>query len=187
MAKEEIFVPRKPFILSFGRYKGKSLEEIPFLSGYTTEKGGPYYSGYDYLDYLIENFSDSELVKHTKAVKEACKAKRPIVHCQCGKHLAFYAWVSADSSGSTISFSQSERYGKNERECKHITDVVDGKLIPFAFSSIKSFRNPKERKKFIELLKFCLFGWWDAEITAENAFDYLFKGIVPARIQLSLF
>jgi len=183
-----VSVPKKPYILQYGKYfQGKSLEELPFLPGRTFKRGGKYFSGYQLLCRFIGESKSRSLVEHAKTVKSACDAKKPVVFCQCGNHFAQYVWVSSDDSGSTISFDQSARYAD---ECSRvILEKVEAKLIPLEFSSIALFKNPTERRKFIELLEFCLFGSWDFAINSQSAFDYLFKNILPVKptVQLELF
>ena len=176
MIPEKPYAPKGPYMLQSGIYKGKSLEQLPFLPGFKIR--GIYRSGYDYLVWVIENHRDPELVKHAKLVKMACDEKKPVVSCQCGQHRALYEWVSTNESGSTISFSESARYGE---ECKYVADIVDAKLIELNFRSIASFRSG-ERERFINLLKYCLLGRWDVKITAKLAFNYLF-----GEVQLGLF
>lgn len=182
---EQIAVPRVPYLLRYGRCAGKSLEELPFLPGFTFKKGGKYVSGYDQLGWFARNSDSLHLKGHAKMVKLACDAKRAIVTCQCGKqNPVSFAWIAEDNSGITISHSCNDRYCQ---ECARRNYPVDyPNLIPFEFSSIGQFKNLNERKRFLELFKYCLFGSWNAELTALSAFNYLFFRILPV-VQGELF
>ena len=172
--------PEKPYILDFGRFSGKALEQLPFLPGFRI--GGLYRSGYDYLLWLIENHSNSELVRHALWVKNTIDSKIPIVNCtQKGcRSIARHVEKKTDSSGTSFGFS-SEHFlfcdRHNEFYISHKWDTAK-----LEFRNIHDFPHRVEREWFIRILKLAFLGSEDIKITRKVTFNFL-----SGKPQLSLF
>jgi hypothetical protein len=171
--------PDKPFRFYLSTFGGKtkSVEEIVFFPRFKDDKyGNIHKSGYDYLSKLagrLDRVKHRNLVERIDLVLSAANKMVPVVSCQCGEHIAIYTLIATDSSGTTISFAQSDRYGV---ECKNAGDEASGDLIGLKFSSIGAFQdNLREQKRFIQLLKFCMFGKWNVRMTDQTACNRLFK------------
>lgn len=166
----------KPYILNFGRYKGKALEQIIWEMGFFVSydkrlsRHQRFKSGYSYLDWLIENHGNKTLVDRARKVKKAADTKKAAVKCQlCQNRPAEYVEIGSNSSGVTIGPDASLYLF-----CEKCIGT-DDKIVALQFSRIGDFSEKCSRQWFIETLKKVFLGDEETRITKDRAFNFLFN------------
>lgn len=139
----------KEYRLWFGRYKGKTVEQLMFFP-----------AGYRYLLWLRRNYNPTSTLSHR--VKEILiKGEKPKVKtkCQCGNPVK---WISY--SGNYTGYITGEYLCCDQCKFRGMD------FLPVKFSSFQNFFLKHDQKMFLRILKFCLFGNEKTIITKKDAF-----------------
>jgi len=154
-----ISIPPEPMVLYVWALRGKkpTVEQAALHSGYKDLRSGQYLSGFDLLGEFsrrLDREKDSKLLNNIDAVRAAARKMVPQLNCiKCGRP-AQLLWVPTDrytSSGSIVSSAPSLLF------CEKCQDS-QGDHIPLSFGYVGFFKNPVERKLFIDVLVHCFEG-----------------------------
>lgn len=146
--------------LWFGKYKGKTVEQLMFLPG------GP-----QYLSWIVNGMQHpryERLVIRIEEVRQRAASTLKKGSCACGKNKAKY--FSIYRSGYDLGISPSRVYCDN---CKgEIFEEVE--LLQLSFKNALLFRDSCNQEACIRVLKYAYFGDSNKIITKKRAFELFY-------------
>lgn len=155
---------RKPVIMPFGKYKGKSLGQLMFLD-------------YTYLQFIVREFNPNRwgfIFGRAKWLIEQGENRPVKVLCRICKErpaeIIPISYTADQDPQYAICPSEFYPYCRSV-ECQKHNFYSRALILPIKFSSIAEFRCRTDQKAFVRLLKMC-FGLNGKKLDPQSALNF---------------
>ncbi len=149
-------MPRGPYVLRSGKFKGKAIETLMFSA-----KGYAFLAG---VARMAETDANRSFLRRVRSLIELGKNPEIKVFCKCGRPVAF---ISVKIERSDIGF-----IGLCCAECRCSSNGYS--YVPLKFSSVLNFSVVMDQQRFLRYLKQACGLAADERMTAQKAHDFFY-------------